>query len=80
VRRTTDLLGHFRILAANGPCWDGGRGRRPLRNFSAARPKHDVSTMQEFAPRFAANYEKHDIGTAAFVRDAIAVFAERRCA
>jgi DNA-binding transcriptional MerR regulator len=29
-------------------------------------------------PRFAANYEKHGIGTAAFVRDAIAVFAERR--
>jgi hypothetical protein len=29
-------------------------------------------------PRFAANYEKHGMGTAAFVRDAIAVFAERR--
>jgi len=29
-------------------------------------------------PRFAANYEKQGIGTAAFVRDAIAVFAERR--
>jgi DNA-binding transcriptional MerR regulator len=28
-------------------------------------------------PRFAANYEKHGIGTAEFVRDAIAVFAQR---
>jgi hypothetical protein len=28
-------------------------------------------------PRFATNYEKQGIRTAAFVRDAIAVFAER---
>jgi len=28
-------------------------------------------------PRLAANYEKHGIGTAAFVRDALAVLVER---
>jgi DNA-binding transcriptional MerR regulator len=31
-------------------------------------------------PRFAANYEKHGIGTAAFVRDALAVFAKQNYA
>ena len=28
-------------------------------------------------PRFAANYEKHGEGTAVFVREAMAVYAER---
>ena len=28
-------------------------------------------------PRFAAKYEKHGEGTAAFVREAVAVYAER---
>ena len=31
-------------------------------------------------PRFASNYETHGLGTAAFVRDAIAVFAEQNYA
>jgi hypothetical protein len=36
-----------------------------------------LGEMYTADPRFAANYEKHGIGIAAFVRDAIAVLAER---
>jgi hypothetical protein len=31
-------------------------------------------------PRFAANYDKHGAGTAAFVREAMTAFAEREYA
>jgi MerR family transcriptional regulator, thiopeptide resistance regulator len=36
-----------------------------------------LGNMYVSDPRFAANYEKHAVGTAAFVRDAMTTYAER---
>ena len=50
----------------------------------AVQPSKDyllgLGEMSVSDPRFAANYEKHRPGTAAFVRDAMAIYADRHYA
>jgi MerR family transcriptional regulator, thiopeptide resistance regulator len=48
--------------------WHGGR--------PTARQFAGLGQMYVDDPRFAANYDKHGPGTAAFIRDAMAVYAE----
>lgn len=51
----------------------GWQGNRPNADqFSG------LGQMYVDDPRFTANYDKHGEGTAAFIRDAMAVYAERR--
>ncbi len=50
----------------------GWQGRRP-----SAEQFAGLGQMYVDDPRFTANYDKHGEGTAAFVRDAMAVYAER---
>jgi MerR family transcriptional regulator, thiopeptide resistance regulator len=50
----------------------GWQGRRP-----SAEHFKGLGQMYVDDPRFTANYDQHGEGTAAFVRDAMAVYAER---
>jgi len=50
----------------------GWQGRRP-----SAEAFTGLGQMYVDDPRFTANYDQHGAGTAAFVRDAMAVYAER---
>jgi DNA-binding transcriptional MerR regulator len=50
----------------------GWQGRRPTAEQFAG-----LGQMYVADPRFTVNYDKHGEGTAAFVRDAMAVYAER---
>jgi hypothetical protein len=36
-----------------------------------------LADMYGADPRFTANYDRHGVGTAAFARDAMAIYAER---
>lgn len=50
----------------------GWQGRRPSADEFAG-----LGQMYVDDPRFAANYDRHGVGTAAFIRDAMAAYAER---
>ncbi len=65
--RAQEITGrHYRWLSGTG------QGKRPSAEYFAG-----LGQLYVDDPRFTANYDQHGGGTAVFVRDAMAVYAER---